>query len=157
MPVAIPGPRRGHRIVRVTAAHGGSADELVVAAAALAARIGVPLRVASFAVRPHPPYTSGVGTEAEAAIVKQWIEEIEAALEEVGDVGETVIGRGESWQDALADVEWRDGDLLVVGSSSTGPVARVFLGTRAAKIVRASPVPVVVLPRDHGRPASPRS
>ena len=39
------------------------------------------------------------------------------------------------------------GDVLVVGSSSIGPVARVFLGSRAAKIVRHSPVPVVVVPR----------
>jgi nucleotide-binding universal stress UspA family protein len=157
IPVALPGEHRGERVTRVTAAYGGSADELVVAAAALAARIGVPLRVASFAVRSHPPYTSGVGTEAEAAIVEQWIEEIEAALEAVGDVGETVIGRGESWEEAVAEVAWRDGDVLVVGSSSTGPVARVFLGSRAAKIVRASPVPIVVLPRDHGRPASSRA
>jgi len=37
--------------------------------------------------------------------------------------------------------------VLVVGSSSIGPVARVFLGSRATKIVRHSPVPVVVVPR----------
>ena len=37
--------------------------------------------------------------------------------------------------------------MLVVGSSSIGPVARVFLGSRADKIVRHSPVPVVLVPR----------
>jgi nucleotide-binding universal stress UspA family protein len=37
--------------------------------------------------------------------------------------------------------------VLVVGSSSIGPVARVFLGSRASKIVRNSPVPVVLVPR----------
>ena len=37
--------------------------------------------------------------------------------------------------------------MLVVGSSAVGPVARVFLGSRASKIVRNSPVPVVVVPR----------
>ena len=37
--------------------------------------------------------------------------------------------------------------MLVVGSSTIGPVARVFLGSRGAKIVRDSPVPVVVVPR----------
>jgi nucleotide-binding universal stress UspA family protein len=58
-----------------------------------------------------------------------------------------VIGRGETWAEALDDVEWADGDVLVVGSSSLGPVARVFLGSRSAKIVRHSPVPVVVVPR----------
>jgi nucleotide-binding universal stress UspA family protein len=59
---------------------------------------------------------------------------------------EAVIGYGHSWEEALADVEWDDGDVLVVGSSSSGPVAQVFLGSRAAKIVRNSPVPVVLVP-----------
>ena len=58
-----------------------------------------------------------------------------------------MIGHGESWDEALEDVEWDEGDVLVVGSSSIGPIARVFLGSRAAKIVRHSPVPVVVVPR----------
>jgi nucleotide-binding universal stress UspA family protein len=35
----------------------------------------------------------------------------------------------------------------VVGSSMTGPAARVFLGSRASKILRHSPVPVVLVPR----------
>ena len=60
---------------------------------------------------------------------------------------ETVIGYGENWDEALEDIAWRDGDVLVVGSSAVGPVARVFLGSRASKIVRHSPVPVVVVPR----------
>ena len=74
-------------------------------------------------------------------------------LDEVADLPEAprdleaVIGRGRSWDDALEDIEWEDGDVLVVGSSSMGPVARVFLGSRANKIVQHSPVPVVVVPR----------
>ena len=59
-----------------------------------------------------------------------------------------MVGCGETWERGLEDVEWDDGDVLVVGSSSIGPVARVFLGSRATKIVRHSPVPVVVVPRD---------
>ena len=58
-----------------------------------------------------------------------------------------MIGHGENWDEALEDVEWEEGDVLVVGSSSIGPIARVFLGSRASKIVRHSPVPVVVVPR----------
>lgn len=37
--------------------------------------------------------------------------------------------------------------MLVVGSSASGPIARVVLGSQATKIVRHSPVPVVVVPR----------
>jgi nucleotide-binding universal stress UspA family protein len=146
-------------VQRVTAAYGGSedADDLVVAAAAVAGRVGASLRLASFAVRPRPPYTAGVGRGPEEAMIAQWEDEIRAAaravLEKVGDLPaaptdvEIVIGHGESWDEALEDVESDDGDVLVVGSSSIGPVARVFLGSRATKIVRHSPVPVVVVPR----------
>jgi nucleotide-binding universal stress UspA family protein len=163
IPVAL--APRGYRckpdasVVRVTAAYGGSggADDLVVAAAAVAGRVGASLRLASFAVRPRAPYTSGVGSGAEAAMVEQWVQGIReaggAALEQVSELPEApaaldaVVGYGESWDEALEDVEWDDGDVLVVGSSSIGPVARVFIGSRASKIVRHSPVPVVVVPR----------
>jgi nucleotide-binding universal stress UspA family protein len=60
---------------------------------------------------------------------------------------EAVVGEGEDWAEALEDVEWSGGDVLVVGSSSIGPLARVFLGSRATKIVRNAPVPVAVVPR----------
>jgi nucleotide-binding universal stress UspA family protein len=151
--------RPDRRVTRVTAAFGGShrADELVVAAAGVAARVGASLRIASFAVRSHPPYTSGVGSGPEQAVVAQWVREIEAAAraagEEVADLPsvppglEAVVGYGETWDDALEDIEWQEGDVLVVGSSSMGPLSRVFLGSRASKIVRHSPVPVVVVPR----------
>lgn len=147
----------GARVARVTAAFDGTSADLVVAAAGVAARVGASLRIASFAVRPHAPYTSGVGTEADDAMVADWARDIQAAadavLDEVADLPEVprelegVIGRGRTWEDALEDVEWADGDVLVVGSSSMGPIAHVFLGSRANKIVRHSPVPVVVVPR----------
>jgi nucleotide-binding universal stress UspA family protein len=144
---------------RVAAAFDGSeeAQDLVIAAAGVAARVGATLRLASFAVRSRPPYTSGVGTEADDAMVAAWTAEMEtagrAALDKVADLPavpprlDAVVGRGESWEEALEDVEWDDGDVLVVGSSSTGPLARVFLGSRSTKIVQHSPIPVVVVPR----------
>jgi nucleotide-binding universal stress UspA family protein len=147
------------RVIRVTAAFGGSegAEDLVIAAAGVAARVGAALRLASFAVRSRAPYTSGVGTEADEAMITAWIAEMEtagrAALDKVTVLPavprqlETVVGRGESWEEALEDVEWEEGDVLVVGSSSMGPLAQVFLGSRSTKIVQHSPVPVVVVPR----------
>jgi len=148
------------RVTRVTAAFGGAegADDLVVAAAGLAARFGASLRLVSFAVRPRPPYTAGVGRIGDEAAVDEWVEAIRAAADAaLADVREhvphapddldAVIGHGETWDEAIDDVEWDDGDLLVVGSSSIGPLRRVFLGSRASKIVRRSPVPVAVVPR----------
>jgi nucleotide-binding universal stress UspA family protein len=126
--------RPGAGVERVTAAFGGSAG-LVDAAAALAADLGAPLRVASFAVPVHAPFAD--------TLVEQWLKE----LEEAAGPAPAVIGRGSSWEEAIDDVEWRDGDVLVVGSSSAAPAARVFLGSRASRIIRHSPVPVLVVPR----------
>lgn len=147
----------GARVTRVTAAFAGTGEELVVAAAGVSARVGAALRVASFAVHPHAPYTAGVGQDADDAMVDEWADEIrDAARHALDDVAalpaaprdlDAVVGRGERWDEALEDVDWREGDVLVVGSSSAGPVARVFLGSRSNKIVRHSPVPVVVVPR----------
>lgn len=128
---------------RVTAAYGGGDDALVMAADEVAARVGASLRVASFAVRPRAPIQAGVGGSAEDAVIAQWERDVRASL---GD-HDVVVGRGATWEEALDDVEWAEGDVLVVGSSSLGPVARVFLGSRSSKIVRHSPVPVVVVPQ----------
>ena len=164
-PIAVALPPRGYRcgagarVTRATAAYGGAEgdDDLVVAAAAVTARVGATLRIASFVVRSRPMYTAGVGREADEAMIGQWVREIEAAgraaLEQVGELPavpaalEAVVGYGEDWDEALEDVPWRNGDVLVVGSSSLGPVARVFLGSQASKIIRHSPVPVIVAPR----------
>jgi len=137
----------GARVERVTVAFGGRHEDLVAATASVAARVGTSLRVAMFAVHPHAPYTSGVGREADDSIVVQWIDEVRKEAREVAPGAECAVGVGEDWADALEDIPWADGDVLVVGSSSIGPIARVFLGSRAAKIIRHSPVPVVVVPR----------
>jgi len=126
--------RPGARVERVTAAFGGS-EGLVDAAAALAAKLGAPLRIASFVVPAHPPFA--------ADLVDRWLREVETAAGPVP----AVVGHGSSWEEAIDDVEWRDGDVLVVGSSSAAPAARVFLGSRASRIIRHSPVPVLVVPR----------
>ena len=124
----------GSRVGRVTAAFGGS-EGLVDAAALVAERLRAPLRIASFAVPVPGPF----GVE----LAERWAEEIETAA----SPEPAVVGRGASWEEAIDDVEWRNGDVLVVGSSSAAPVARVFLGSRASRILRHSPVPVVVVPR----------
>src|SRR3712207_7999955 len=60
---------------------------------------------------------------------------------------EAGVVSGRDWEDALDALPWEEGEVLVVGSSRLGPVARVFLGSSSTKIVRSSPVPVVVIPR----------
>jgi len=149
----------GSTVGRVTAAYDGTdhADTLVVAAADIASRLAAPLRIALFAVRTRVAYTSQLGTEPEDLVLQEWMTTMSERLREVRkQVGalptpprdvDSVIGHGESWASAIDDVAWRDGDVLVVGSSSIGPLAQVFLGSRATKILRHSPVPVVLVPR----------
>jgi nucleotide-binding universal stress UspA family protein len=147
------------RVGRVTAAYrgAGASDELVLGAAAVASSVGAELRIASFAVVPRTSGTSGAGLDAEQRIADDWAADVERNATEVlaavsslpspPELGATVIGRGETWEAAMDDVDWRADEVLVVGSSTLGPIARVFLGSRATKVVRNSPVPVVVVPR----------
>lgn len=149
----------GAKVTRVTAAYDGSepADTLVVAAADIAARMKAGLRIASFAVWSRPALGTSLGTEPEDLVLQEWMRTIErrtrGVLDQVGGLPalphdiESVIGRGGTWSAAIDDIEWDDGDVLVVGSSEIGQVAQVFLGSRATKILRHTPVPVVLVPR----------
>jgi len=146
----------GGKVKRVTLAFTGGSQSttLVAAAETLADQLGAELRLASFAVQLSPPETARFRTEGNA-VFDEWTKTIHSAAEEAvaADAAtarrdpELVIGHGEDWEEALDDVDWEPGDLLVIGSSETGPVARVFLGTRATKIIRNTPVPVIVVPR----------
>lgn len=145
-------------LTRVTAAYGG-ADSIPAAhwAGNFAAEIGAALRLASFAVRPPTMITAGIGSRAEQQIVEEWrrsveVEQQDAATElseehQLTASVETTIGRGHTWSEALDDIAWVPGDVLVVGSSSLAPLSRVFLGSHATKILRHSPMPVIAVPR----------
>lgn len=151
--------RPGATVTRVTVAYGETsrAESLVVAAGSVAARLRAALRIASFAVWTRPEYPTSLGTDSEDLVMQEWTENVKqaasAALAQVHELAEvphdveTVIGRGRSWVEAIEDVGWSEGDVLVIGSSELGPAARVFLGSRATKILRQSPVPVIVVPR----------
>ncbi|MDX6299289.1 MAG: hypothetical protein QOF53_503 [Nocardioidaceae bacterium] len=159
---------RASRVSRVSVAFGRADHDggLVACAATAAKSMSAPLRVVCFAVRPMAGYVGSIEPGTEHLVVDEWRkrleEDIGAALASTARAGghahgatatetqvETVLGQGGSWPEALNDVSWTDGDLLVVGTS-TGPLSRFYLGSHAAKIVRSSPVPVMLLPRQHG-------
>jgi nucleotide-binding universal stress UspA family protein len=158
IPVAI--SPRGYRSVaaagftRLTCAFSDSTSSvrMVGHAAELAKLLGTPLRVASFGVRHATMYPPEVGVTAEDSVLDSWATQAaEAQRQLVADGivdGSTpcVIGTGTGWVESVASIDWQRDELLAIGSSSAGPIARVFLGSRAGKLIRASPVPVVVLP-----------
>jgi nucleotide-binding universal stress UspA family protein len=142
---------------RLTAALGSDADvDLILTAAELAERWKARLRIASFTVPPVTMFGGSIERSAEELVVAQWmrktmdtaVEQLDHARSKVAipDV-DVVLGTGAEWRDAVDDVAWEPGDVLLLGSGAAGRLAQVFLGTAASKILRHAPVPVVIVPR----------
>ena len=97
-------------------------------------------------------YPPEVGLRAEDSILEQLASQARETLAQlktdgvVGDDVELQVVTGNGWDEALDDADWQDGDLLAIGTSPVGGIVRVFLGSRGSKILRHSPVPVLVLP-----------
>ena len=159
-PVPLAISPRGYRgskaggLTRITAAYPGTPETLYVVerVAALAERLDVPMRVITFAVRGRTMYPPEVGLSAEDSILEQLAthaRETLAQLKADGIVGKDVdlqVVSGNGWDESLDNADWQEGDLLAIGTSPVGGIARVFLGSRGSKILRHSPVPVLVLP-----------
>ena len=72
-----------------------------------------------------------------------------AKLKANGVVGDDVavqVITGNGWDEALDATDWEEGELLTLGTTSRRGINTVFLGSHRAKIIRHSPVPVLVLP-----------
>ena len=143
------------RLRRVTCAFAGSTRSRTAfdAAVQLSGRHDVPLRLTTLVVRDRQMYPSQVGYDAERLVAEQWRAQAEEAQQKAlatlpDDVMvEAGVVSGRNWEEALDSLPWEEGEVLVVGSSRLGPVERVFLGSNSTKIVRSSPVPVLVIPR----------
>jgi nucleotide-binding universal stress UspA family protein len=145
-------------IKRLTAAYGGAADAvgLIQSSAELAKQWSVQLRIASFTVRPTTTFGDSIESSAENLVIQQWTRKtMDAALKQLNEARaivaipdvDVVIGAGIGWGDAVDNIAWESGDMLLLGSGAAGPMAQVFLGTAASKILRHAPVPVMILPR----------
>jgi nucleotide-binding universal stress UspA family protein len=157
VPVAIsPREYRSYtgRLTRLTCAYSATPDSIDVVRRCVefAQRFGVPVRVLTFAVRGKTMYPPEVGLDVEDSILDAWASQARKILEGLqteGVVGEDVVLQvvtGHGWEEALDKADWEDGEVLALGTTPRGDIRRVFLGSRSAKIVRESPVPVLVLP-----------
>jgi nucleotide-binding universal stress UspA family protein len=151
-------PGYSGQIDRLTVAYGGQADAvgLVATSAELAQQWSARLRIASFTVRPPRVFRGGVEPAAEDLVIDAWSrrtqEGITAQMQEIRSGidtldAEVVIGAGPTWREAVDSIQWRPGDLLLLGSGAAGPAAQVFLGSAAARILRHAPVPTMIVPR----------
>ncbi|PWJ25469.1 nucleotide-binding universal stress UspA family protein [Branchiibius hedensis] len=120
-------------------------------AAALCNWLAVPATLVTFAVRDSAALT----VFADQGVFDSWRADAVAAQQRISDELEqsgVTISRvgvlvGSRWSRTTEQFDWSPGDLLVLGSSEHAPLARVFLGSTATRIVRTSPVPTVLLPR----------
>ncbi|MFT3874891.1 MAG: universal stress protein [Propioniciclava sp.] len=144
----------GARFTRVTCAVTGDPSEeaTIKAAAEMAAHMKASFRLVTFAVRLDTMYPPEVGLNAEDEVVAAARDQARQAFEEMQASGilpadaEATVGVGRGWRASIESVPWQESELLVLGSKPRGALSRVFLGSAATKIVRHSPVPVILLP-----------
>lgn len=142
-------------IQRVVCGYNESVDspQALQAAADLSRAHQVPLQLVTFVFPeyPHLRHVPGLGSLDDdpvkrSAEAEQLLAEVAGSLPDDVRV-ETHVRSGGNIAQAVARAEWRDGDLMVLGSASMGPLARVFLGSTALKLLRCCPVPVIAVPR----------
>ncbi|WP_230008903.1 universal stress protein, partial [Microbacterium sp. Bi128] len=61
---------------------------------------------------------------------------------------EIVVAHGRSIEEAVDRLDWEDGEVLLIGSSRLAKGRSIFLGSTAGRILRALPVPMIVVPSD---------
>ncbi len=133
------------RVRTVTCAIGSrpGAKLLLDTAARLSAAAGVPLRLVSLvALDAHPGSDVEVAREKAGAAIESAKASLPSDLQVTTEVVE-----GASVEEAVEKLTWRDGDLLMLGSSRLAPPRRLFIGSTAARILRVLDVPIVVTPR----------
>jgi len=138
-----------HVIPRVTVAVGQrpGAENLLDEAASVATDSGVGLRLVSLVTFDVPP---GLDTGAIRVVGDAHAQEVLAVAKDLlppdldAIVEETP---GDSVEDAVANLSWLPGEVILVGSSRLAQPRRLFLGSTAAKMLHELPVPMIVVPR----------
>lgn len=119
--------------------------------ARFARRAHLPVELVTFGRIPEPMYPPEIGFDAEADLFRAWQHEalvtLRAAAPAAGlDPARVALGTGSDWKAAVGNLPWAATDVLALGSHAGGPVRRVFLGSTATRIMRHSPVPVLIFP-----------
>ncbi|WP_226898863.1 universal stress protein [Nonomuraea phyllanthi] len=130
-------PADGPERLTLAYVHRPQCDEAVERIAQAALRLGIPLRLITLDLR----------TEDQGKLRDDLALAVRLAWETTGIEAESEVAEGHDVAAALETVEWAPGELLVCAASEDAEPHRVFLGELAMKALRASPCPVIVLPR----------
>jgi len=145
------GYSRTEPITRLTCAVGSraGAEDVLRTGIAMARRRSLPLRVVSLVAQ------GADDADATVAQATAHLREIAEASQDV-DVSaldkldiDVVVGHGRSIEDAVDHLDWADGEILLIGSSRLAHNNSIFLGATANRILRALPVPMIVVPRNY--------
>jgi nucleotide-binding universal stress UspA family protein len=157
VPVALAphGYHRQEALTRISCGLGNraGAEKLLDFALGMAANREVPLRVVSLMAIDGGD-AAGAAEAAEAARAYA-AKHLAAALPGSGQgvreetKAEVVIAQGRSVEEAVDRLDWEDGEVLLIGSSRLAASHSIFLGSTANRILRALPVPMIVVPSDY--------
>lgn len=145
------GYSRTEPITRLTCALGtrAGAEEVLAVAVATAKRRGLPLRLVSLVA---------LGSEDAGTTVEDAMEHLRSMADashalEASELDkleiDVVVGTGRTIEDAVDALSWKKGEILLIGSSRLAQKSSIFLGSTANRILRALPVPMIVVPRDY--------
>ena len=149
VPVAL-APRGYSRLdplSRITCAVGerrGAEDVLEVACAS-AARRGLPLRLLSLLALDAPGDAAVEEAQLHISDRVRRAQELTGGRSEVSGV----VAQGRTIENAVDELEFDDGEILIIGSSRLARTNQLFLGATASKVLRSLPVPMVVVPRNY--------
>ncbi|AWT52635.1 universal stress protein [Mycolicibacterium smegmatis] len=127
------------------------ADRLLATAVAASKAAGTPLRLVSLVAL--DPAFGHLRSDDDAVRrrahehAQKTLDAAKAELPEGFPVTSTIVS-GTSVENAVSQLDWHDGDVIMVGSSRLSAPKRIFLGNTAAKMLRVLDVPMVVVPRD---------
>ncbi|WP_408932342.1 universal stress protein [Corynebacterium sp. YSMAA1_1_D6] len=146
-----------HGVTRINFAftdRGVDDDPALLRAACVANHAGLPLRILAFSAKGlidvPLEYSDTFPVDA-----PNWREHSLSLLDRAHDIVSerfpeldvtTAIGSGNGWAGAVDSLKWKKGDLLCLGSSPMGPIARVFIGSTATELLPHVRVPVLVSP-----------
>lgn len=61
---------------------------------------------------------------------------------------ESLVADGDTVEEALEELKWGPGDVVVIGSGRLAPPRRAFLGSMSARILKDTDAPIIVVPKD---------